>query len=41
MTLEIQVLARDKCKNVAGINWLIGFQPKMFQFKKGQLFMAG
>ena len=27
MTLEIQVLAWDRHKNVAGLNWLMGSQP--------------
>jgi len=27
MTLEIQVLVRDRDKDVAGLNQLIGYQP--------------
>ena len=27
MTLEIQVQAWDRCKNMAGLNWLMGSQP--------------
>jgi hypothetical protein len=27
MMLEVQVLAWDRHKNVAGLNWVIGFQP--------------
>ena len=27
MTLEIQVLAWDRHKHLAGLNWLMGFQP--------------
>jgi hypothetical protein len=30
MTLEIQVLAWDRHKNVAGLNWLMGFQLSPF-----------
>jgi hypothetical protein len=30
MTLEIQVLAWDRHKNVAELNWLMGFQLSPF-----------
>ena len=32
MTLGIQVLSWDRHKHVAGLNWLIGFQPPLYNW---------